>query len=539
VTTTTVRGLLSSGTPFQGDPHAAAVPRLAVLAIVLSVITILFVLRVTLHNVGLIYFPQAQSESFDYAVALCAVGGSIGMFAMTRRDSMTPERVLDWGLAFQVFGGLCISLLEQAVVHSGVFVSFVCLWILSFPILPVSLRRANIAAWATAAMGPLALMIHVVVGRRAPPTDPLEWLTFVPTILATLIASVTARVIYGLGRQVEQEKQLGSYELVELLGKGGMGEVWRATHHSLIRPAAVKILRRELTATLTPEERDIVNLRFQREVQATALLTSPHTVAVFDFGYSAEGTMYYVMELLTGLDAQSAVTRYGPMPAERVVYLLRQVCDSLAEAHVRNLIHRDVKPANLHLCAVGLELDYLKLLDFGLVRDTDSELQLTNQGSVSGTPAYLAPESSTQRAFDARSDIYSLGCVAYFLLTGELVFEGETSAAVIAGHIRDKPVPPSRRTHLPIPAELEALVMRCMSKDPDQRPQTADELQRLLAEVPLATPWNQDRAHAWWLVHLPELVEQATVACGPDSLTTTPARRHRPEAHSSGTSANT
>jgi serine/threonine protein kinase len=516
-TTTSVRGLLSTGTPFQGDPHAAAVPRLALLAILLAVISILFALRATLHSLGIINFPGIQTQPFDHTVTVIAVCGSIAMFVLTRIERIPAETVLDWGLAFQVFGGLCISLLEQAVVHTGVYVSFVCLWILSFPILPVSLRRANIAAWTTALMGPLAMMIHVVIGRRAPPTQSLEWLTFLPNILATLIASVTARVIYGLGQKVDREKKVGAYELQEMLGHGGMGEVWRATHHSLIRPAAIKLLRRELTATLTPQEREVVNLRFQREVQATALLTSPHTVAVFDFGYSAEGNMYYVMELLTGLDAESVVRRYGPLPAERVVYLVSQACDSLAEAHTRNLIHRDVKPANLHLCAVGLEVDFIKLLDFGLVRDEGSDLQLTNEGSVSGTPAYLAPESSTQRAFDARSDIYGLGCVMYFLLTGQLVFEGQTAAAVIAAHIRDRPVPPSRRTNLPISPELDALVMRCLSKNPDDRPQSADELKRLLAELPLETPWTQDRAHAWWLVHLPELVEQATRACGPDS----------------------
>ena len=519
---------LSSGTPFLGDPHAAAVPRLAVLAAVLIVVTGLFVARATLDRLGLMSFPYAGTSAFDFGVTITAIVAAIGMIALTRRE-LPAERILDWGLAFRIFGGLCIALLEEGMKHRGLYVSFVCLWILSFPVLPVSLHRAKIAAWTTAMMGPLAMMIHVVLGRRDAPTEAIEWLTFVPNLVAALIANITSRVIYGLGRQVEQEKQLGAYNLVEPLGRGGMGEVWRAEHHSLIRPAAIKLLRRDLTANLTPEERDVVNLRFQREVQATAMLTSPHTVAVFDFGYSPEGNMYYVMELLTGIDAETLVERHGPLPAERVVYLISQACDSLAEAHFRNLVHRDIKPANLHLCAVGLEVDFLKLLDFGLVRDNDSDLLLTNEGSVSGTPAYLAPEASTQRAFDARSDIYGLGCVAYFLLTGRLVFEGATAAAVVAAHIRDKPVPPSKRTELPIPPELEALVMRCLSKNPDERPQTADELHRLLAAVPLPERWTQERAHDWWLQHLPELVDRATEACGPDSRMTVPPKRRRPE----------
>jgi serine/threonine-protein kinase len=350
--------------------------------------------------------------------------------------------------------------------------------------------------------------------------------------IAVTLSAVTSRTIYGLRQQVRAASEIGQYTLEEKIGHGGMGEVWRAEHHSLVRPAAVKLLRRELTDRLPAAERESMNARFQREVQATAMLSSPHTVAVFDFGHTNDGSLYYVMELLHGLDIETLVEKHGPQPAERVVYLMRQACDSLAEAHRRNLIHRDIKPANIYLCAVGLKVDFVKILDFGLVRDLSSDVRLTNEGAVSGTPAYLAPEAATKNQFDARGDIYALGCVAYQMLTGQLVFEGMTSAAVIAAHIRDTPVAPSQRSELPIPPELDAVVLACLAKNPADRPQTAEELQERLNDVAMSSPWNQKRAMGWWSVHQPDLVERACQACGhtehEDEEATPPPLRRRP-----------
>jgi serine/threonine-protein kinase len=368
--------------------------------------------------------------------------------------------------------------------------------------------------YATALSVPLAMFIYVLTGQRAWPFAGFEWLAVMSGFIAAFISLFTSKVIHGLGRQVEKARQLGAYELVEQLGHGGMGEVWRAEHHSLVRPAAVKLLRRELTGRLPPAEREALNLRFQREVQATAMLSSPHTVAVFDFGHTQDGSLYYVMELLHGLDVETLIAKHGPQPAE---------------AHRRNLIHRDIKPANIYLCAVGLKVDFVKILDFGLVRNLSTDVRLTTEGSVSGTPAYLAPEVATKNQFDARGDLYALGCVAYQLLTGQLVFEAETSPAMIAAHIRDQPVAPSQRSELPIPPELDAVVLACLAKDPAARPQTAEELKELLDAIPLETPWSQKRAVAWWFVHVPDIVERACKACG-HSEPTYPAAplRHRP-----------
>jgi eukaryotic-like serine/threonine-protein kinase len=509
------------------DPRSAAVPRLAILAMVFGFIATIFTVITTLvhFNVIEVPFEMGHNIALNYTAIAIGVVDAFAMVAITR-SKLSPEKILTLGLWFQVISGLCISVAEQQSGRPGI--PIVAIWIMTFPLLPVSPARAAAAAYATAATVPVAILVHVLFHSRPLPTSAFEWLPVMGGFVAAKISTFISRVMHGLGRQVEQAKRLGAYELVEELGHGGMGEVWRAEHHSLIRPAAVKLLRRELTSRLSNGERDALNARFQREVQATAMLSSPHTVAVFDFGHTHDGTLYYVMELLHGLDVETLVEKHGPQPAERVIYLLRQACDSLAEAHRRNLIHRDIKPANIYLCAIGLKVDFVKILDFGLVRDLSSNLRLTNEGSVSGTPAYLAPEAAAHNQFDARGDIYALGCVAYYMLTGQLVFEGETSAAMIAAHIRDTPTPPSKRSELSIPPELDAIVLACLAKRPEDRPQTAEDLQQLLNEVPLPSTWNQQRALGWWSVHVPDLVERACSECGGGPQVSPVPLRRRP-----------
>jgi serine/threonine-protein kinase len=511
-----------------GGPFHAAIPRLRNLAVLFAVMNVLFAITVTLARTGIIAVPLQLSASV-YITLGVGFAGALVMLGITFLRSWTPEHILDAGALFQVFGAFTMSLGEQQLLNASTSIPVMCIWILSFTLVPASPRRAVLAAYAAAATGPLALGLHIAVGDRTWPPPTFEVLRFFPAFLSASIAIFINRVIHGLGRQVADAKSLGAYHLVEMFGQGGMGEVWRAEHQSLIRPAAVKLLRREVTSLMGREELEQMNLRFQREVQATALLTSPHTVAVYDFGQTSDGTLYYVMEMLNGLDAETLVRRYGPQPAERVIYLLRQACESLAEAHHRDLIHRDVKPANVYLCAIGMKVDFVKMLDFGLVRDLNSNMSLTNEGAVSGTPAYLAPESAAKNKFDARSDIYALGCVAYWMLTGTLVFEGATAAAVMAAHIRDLPEPPSSRTELPIPAALEKLVLDCLAKDPGQRPQTAEELRRRLDAIDLGTPWTQQRAAGWWSIHQPDLLGRARTTCAEGIPAFAAAKpRHRP-----------
>jgi serine/threonine-protein kinase len=311
---------------------------------------------------------------------------------------------------------------------------------------------------------------------------------------------------------VREARRLGSYVLEERLGQGGMGEVWRARHRLLARQAAVKLIKPSALG-----ESSRVRERFGREAQATASLRSPHTVALYDYGFSDEGHVYYAMELLDGLDLERLVQRFGAQPVGRVVPWLRQICHSLHEAHRAGLVHRDIKPANIFVCRYGVDYDFVKVLDFGIVAlrgDTwTGDPQLTADGTICGTPAYLAPElASGRHPIDGRADIYALGCVAYWLLTGRPVFEGRSPVEVIAGHLERQPAPPSQVGAAPVPAELEALVMSCLEKSPEDRPLSVERLRELLDAVRIEDPWTQERAKEWWTTHQPEEAREETEA---------------------------
>ena len=293
---------------------------------------------------------------------------------------------------------------------------------------------------------------------------------------------------------------LGSYRLMEKLGEGGMGEVWRARHHLLSRPCAVKLIRPQLLGEGNREE---TLERFRREARTVAGLSSPNTVAVYDFGVSETGSPYFVMELLEGMDVYSLVERFGPLPPERAVHILQQACSALAEAHTAGVVHRDIKPQNLFLCRLGIEYDLVKVLDFGLAcsfRDSDSHI--TRAGALTGTPAYIAPERATGDPADERSDLYSLGCVAFYMLAGKPVFTGEPMAVMLQ-HVRSAPRAPSAMAQQSIPEDLDRIVLKCLEKMPERRPGSALELRRLLSQSVAANRWAPESAERWWQEHAP------------------------------------
>ncbi len=330
-----------------------------------------------------------------------------------------------------------------------------------------------------------------------------------PNFIVAVVSIVPSTILQKLGRRLHEAQRLGSYQLVELLGQGGMGEVWRAKHQLLARDAAVKLVRADVLGGSETDAR-LVMRRFEREARATAALSSPHTIEIFDFGLSEDGAFYYVMELLSGRDLESLVREFGPVPADRAIFLLRQVSHSLADAHARGLVHRDIKPANIYVCRKGLEYDFVKVLDFGLVkvrhRGSAQQTLATIEHGTTGTPAYMAPEIILgENDVDRRADVYALGCVAYYLLTGQLVFEADTPMKMLLQHVQATPLPPSQRTELPIPRELDDLVLACLEKDPAKRPQDAGALFRLATECLSCSTWNHDTARTWWEAHLPEL----------------------------------
>jgi DNA-binding NtrC family response regulator len=325
-------------------------------------------------------------------------------------------------------------------------------------------------------------------------------------VLGAALAATDGPVLEIGDHLLNDGVRIGSYTLIQRLGSGGMGEVWEARHQLLARPAAVKLVRE---GAGMKEDAPLLRQRFAREAHATAALQSPHTVQLFDFGLTDAGGFYYVMERLHGTDLQKMVERYGAIAPERAVYLLKQACLSLSEAHALGLVHRDIKPANLFLCRLGAEYDFVKVLDFGMVSRHGREVaSISGSGAILGTPAYLAPElASSQPVFDHRADIYALGCVAFWLLTGKTPFEGASAAALLMHHAKTPPRAPSAVAASRIPAELDDLVLACLAKDPSLRPAGADELRERLDRVPVPV-WEQQRARAWWTAHEAELVGQ-------------------------------
>jgi eukaryotic-like serine/threonine-protein kinase len=321
------------------------------------------------------------------------------------------------------------------------------------------------------------------------------------------VAMSAARMIRRLRRQVRAQ-QLGQYTLLEKLGEGAVGVVYKARHAMMRRPTAIKLLAEE---TRNPQRL----ARFEREVQLTSELTHPNTIAIHDYGRTPEGIFYYAMEYVEGLTLEQLVERSGPVPPTRVAHFLRQACGSLAEAHAVGLIHRDIKPANLMIGKRGGIADFLKVMDFGLVKDIgvgpDGErpVAITESATIAvvGTPLYLAPEAIARPSeMDGRADLYALGAVAYYLLVGAPVFSGQTVVEVCSQHLHATPVPPSERAAQAIPAALEAVVLRCLQKRPADRYASADELAAALAGV--AGAWTDAEAQAWWKARGDALVQQ-------------------------------
>ena len=356
-----------------------------------------------------------------------------------------------------------------------------------------------------AGMGMMPLALIVLLDHYVPAFTRLSNLTayngyvsaqVLLSALAVMVATVGVHTIGTLRREAFAARQLGQYRLKQKLGGGGMGDVYLAEHKMMKRPCAVKIIRPEKAGD--PQ----ALARFEREVRATAKLSHWNSIDIYDYGRTADGTFYYVMEFLPGHNIGEIVDDYGPFPVGRTVYLMDQVCAALNEAHGIGLVHRDIKPANIFCAYRGGIFDVAKLLDFGLAKKTfetaDGNPQLTVEGTITGSPLFMSPEqASGDDRVDARSDIYSLGAVIYYMLTGRPPFAFDNPVKVMIAHASQEVVPP-REHNAAIPPELEEIVLRCLEKDPDHRYQDVATLQRALRELVLDDPWSSDRAHEWW-----------------------------------------
>ena len=377
--------------------------------------------------------------------------------------------LLPWPLAYQVTLGVVFTLLYPIAAPLAAY-----------------LVPEVAAFWATRTEGTLGQVIldqALAVG-----------------IFAAVSVYIT-RTLYTMRRQLHASTRLGNYVIEGEIGRGGMGTVYRAQHSMIRRPTAVKVM--ETQAARSPE----ALARFEREVQLSATLSHPNTITIYDFGRSEDATFYYVMEYLDGMDLQRVVEKFGPLPPERTAFILRQVCGSLTEAHSRDIVHRDLKPSNIFLTERGGLHDFVKVLDFGLakqLRSDPQDVQLTQVGSVFGTPLFMAPETAAEDNPDHRADQYSVGCVAYWMLTGRPPFEGTSPYDVIAKHLKVDAQPPSLVSELNISQDLDDIILKCLAKSPRDRFPDMAALGRALDSLAFDSPWNGERAREWWNLHMAE-----------------------------------
>jgi len=460
--------------------------------------------EITVHGFGgARYIQQPHTPGQVFAAAFILLGLAVWRIAAQRR--WPPYRIVRLAYTFEVAGAFGIALVS----YSGAFqlsspvwgVSWISVWIMMFPlVIPGPPRQAALAAFCAAGTGPVAMLIWGATRDFTFPSTSVVLATTLPNFMVAALAWFGARYIYRIGLELRAARQLGRYRLVERIGVGGMGEVWRAEHDMLARPAALKLVRPELMRRSGVSSDALA--RFEREAQSTAALTSPHTVNLYDFGLTDEDVFYYAMELLVGLDLDALVRQHGPVPPARAVHFLAQACDSLAEAHAIGLVHRDIKPSNLFACRQGLAHDFIKVLDFGIVRPWTSgpdPAAAGTQHGIEGTPGWIAPESLVSSDSDPRSDLYAIGCVGYWLLTGRPVFTADDVATLFRRHREDVPEPPSARA-ADVPEALDAVILACLEKDPARRPPSAARLAAAL-RASGAGVWTEEQAAAWWRRH--------------------------------------
>jgi len=520
----TPRGLiLALQSPFSGPPttgpRASALPpdllreagrRLGILA---RLVVVLAVINLALAH---LLFPRLHvpwSVVGDVVVSSVALL-SLGVYLYTRRAIADPTSFVTLGLVYEVVVAAAVASAEHVslsttAMTAGPTVSRLTLVILIFSaIVPSTPSRTLVVALIAASMDPLAMATAIVARHLDVSPAHLLWM-HIPDYMSAGVATLISQVITRLGREVRDARELGSYRLGALLGRGGMGEVYVAHHRMLARPAAIKLIRSEKAAFDGTEHAQRVAQRFRREAEAAAGLRSPHTIELYDFGKTDDGTLYFVMELLDGIDLESLVERFGPVPPARAVRVLQQVCASLAEAHAQGLVHRDIKPANIHLCRMGLEHDFVKVLDFGIVKSrqpmTEGPQLATAADRIIGTPAFMPPEMATGGAVDGRADLYGVGCLGYWLLTGRLVFSGDTANEIIAQHIGAVPVPPSIHSPFPVDVSLDDAILECLAKDAERRPPDALDAARRFAACDVGDPWTEAHAERWWQEHLPKV----------------------------------
>jgi len=462
---------------------------------------LMFIVLIATHCITVSQFvAQPSNQVHQAANVVLLVAALLGRYTRMSRRSL---EVFDAALILLVtwlFGLLFVSIPPRARPELVATLTTMTICVFRAVLIPsTALRTLVLTSLGAAPSVLVAWLVHrdpsfIEIGEGRVSHLSITLNIGIWWLLQVIVATLTTRVIYGLRQRVREARQFGQYVLEQRLGEGGMGVVYRASHALLRRPTAIKLLGKQQVG-----ERALQ--RFSREVRLTARLTHPNTVTIYDYGRTEEGVFYYAMELLDGIDLQELVRLRGPLPSARVRHVLVQIGQALAEAHAIGLIHRDVKPANIMLCNQIGRHDVAKLLDFGLVKDLEeSDVNRSGSQALTGTPLYMAPEAITSPdTIDVRADLYALGAVGYFLLVGVPVFDGRTTVEVCTHHMHTPPIAPSERLGKPIPAGLERVLLRCLSKKAEARFQSAEALVMELLSLDDVEPWTQAHAEVQWV----------------------------------------
>jgi serine/threonine-protein kinase len=489
-----------SGPHLTTETQALLRLRLRAAALILLIGFGVFLVR---HVIGVLTDEALSPLLLGFHVLVVLVLGVLAVRLLRHRDASIKKLRIEELVIFGLPAAFFLMLQHRVTLEDGgrgVMPPPLPFWLLLIftygMFIPNTWRRAALVI-GTMALAPILLVAGMIRVYPQVARDTTV-LGITQLVLVLLIAAVAAvfgtHLINALRREVFEARQLGQYNLIRPLGAGAMGEVYLAEHRMLKRPCAIKLIHPERAGD------PLVLARFEREVRMTARLSHWNTVEIFDYGRTDDGTFFYAMEFLPGLSLEDLLKRHGPLPAERVIHLLRQACQGLREAHQIGLIHRDIKPGNVFAAQRGGLYDVVKVLDFGLVKQVheNHSTRLSHDGGISGTPLYMSPEQARGLGeLDARSDIYSLGAVGYALLTGRPPFDGKTPLDVMMAHVRDEVVPASQHQD-GVPADLERVILRCLAKTPDDRFQDVDRLERALADCAGADQWTQRQAAAWW-----------------------------------------